>query len=212
MDLSAKLKALRKRENITQVQLANIIGVERSSVGKYETGTIPSMDVMQRIANYFNVSVDYLIGQANLPEKKPAAPRRKGVRIPVLGQVPAGIPIEAITDFDYEDPDDWEEITEDMAASGNFFALRIKGDSMTPTICDGDIVIVRQQEDVNSGEIAIVMVNGDDATCKRVVKQTQGISLVANNPAYEPRFFTNKEIMETPVRVIGKVVELRRSF
>ena len=83
---------------------------------------------------------------------------------------------------------------------------------MIPNIMDGDIVIVRIQPDVESGETAIVKVNGDEATCKRVVKQRSGISIVANNPKYEPIFFTNREIEELPVTVVGKVVELRRSF
>ena len=99
-----------------------------------------------------------------------------------------------------------------MARNGEHFALKIKGDSMIPDIKNGDIVIVRVQPDVESGETAIVKVNGDDATCKRVVKHKTGISIVANNPNYEPIFFTNKEIEELPVTVVGKVVELRRSF
>lgn len=127
--------------------------------------------------------------------------------IPVLGTVPAGIPLEAI-----EEVLDYEEITEDMARNGKYIALQIKGDSMLPTICNGDVVIVRLQPDVESGETAIVMVNGDDATCKKVVKHTSGITIVPNNPAYEPRFFTNEEISSTPVRILGKVVELRRKF
>lgn len=130
-----------------------------------------------------------------------------GIKIPVLGTVPAGIPLEAI-----EEVLDYEEITEDMARNGKYIALQIKGDSMLPTICNGDVVIVRLQPDVESGETVIVMVNGGDATCKKVVKHTSGITLVPNNPAYDPRFFTNEEISSIPVRILGKVVELRRKF
>lgn len=211
MTVGERIKKLRLGANLTQMDVANAIGTTKQAIYKYENNIVTNIptDKIEAMARLFNVTPARLAGW---PDSSDNQTCRKGVRIPVLGQVPAGVPIEAITEFDAEDPDDWEEITEEMAASGTFFALRIKGDSMTPTICDGDIVIVRQQEDVNSGEIAVVMVNGDDATCKRVVKQTQGISLVANNPAYEPRFFTNKEIIETPVRVIGKVIELRRSF
>lgn len=207
MDLSQKLKYLRKRDHYTQETLAKTIKVERSSVGKYETGTMPSMDVLQRIAQCFNVTVDSLIDNSSALQTIASIPKPRGVKIPVLGVVTAGIPIEAI-----EDIIDYEEISEDMARNGEYFGLLIRGDSMTPTIQNGDIVIVRRQPDVESGETAIVMVNGDEATCKKVVKQKQGISLVANNPDYEPRFFTNEEIEEIPVRVIGKVVELRRKF
>lgn len=128
-----------------------------------------------------------------------------GVRIPVLGRVVAGIPIEAI-----EEVIDWEEIPQRLAASGKFFALRVCGHSMEPRILEGDVVIVRQQEDVESGDIAIVMVNGDEATVKRVKKQEDGITLIATNTSvYEPHFYSNQEIRDLPVRILGKVVELR---
>jgi len=152
------------------------------------------------------VSLDYLLGRETTNSSKEKI-RRIGVKIPVLGYVPAGIPFEAV-----EDVLDYEEISPEMARNGEHFALKIKGDSMIPDIKNGDIVIVRVQPDIESGETAIVKVNGDDATCKRVVKHKTGISIVANNPNYEPVFFTNKEIEELPVTVIGKVVELRRSF
>ena len=119
----------------------------------------------------------------------------------------AGIPIEAI-----EDIIDTEEITEDMAKTGNFFGLQIHGDSMVPNICDNDIVIVRQQEDAENGDVVIAMINGDDATCKRLRKYRDGIELIPNNPNYKPMFFNNKEIDTKPVKIIGKVVELRRKF
>jgi len=131
----------------------------------------------------------------------------KGVKIKVLGRVAAGIPIEAI-----EDIIDTEEITEEMARTGKFFGLQIKGDSMTPNICHGDVVIVRQQDDAESGDVVIATVNGSDAVCKRLRKYKEGIELVSNNPSYEPMEFSNNDIIETPVKIIGKVVELRRKF
>ena len=108
--------------------------------------------------------------------------------------------------------EDTEEITDEMARTGDFFGLKIKGDSMIPNICDGDVVIVRQQDDAENGEIVIATVNGTDATCKRLRKYKGGIELIANNPTYEPLEFSNQEILEKPVRIIGKVVELRRKF
>lgn len=83
---------------------------------------------------------------------------------------------------------------------------------MTPNICDGDIVIVRQQDDAESGDIVIATINGDEATCKRLRKYKQGIELISNNPSYEPFEFSNEEILNKPVKIIGKVVELRRKF
>lgn len=99
-----------------------------------------------------------------------------------------------------------------MAKTGEFFGLQIHGDSMEPRMCEGDVVIVRKQEDAESGDIVIAMVNGDDATCKRLRKYRDGIELISNNPSYEPMFFSNQEIQEKPVRIIGKVVELRGKF
>ena len=152
------------------------------------------------MANYFGIEKSDLVENKNIRIKK-------GVTINVLGRVAAGLPIEAI-----ENIIDTEEITEEMARTGNFFGLQIHGDSMLPSICDGDIVIVRQQEDAENGEIVIATVNGTDATCKRLRKYKGGIELIANNPTYEPLEFSNQEIIEKPVRIIGKVVELRRKF
>lgn len=133
--------------------------------------------------------------------------RSKGIIIKVLGRVAAGIPIEAITDII-----DTEEIPEDLAKTGEFFVLQIHGDSMEPRMYEGDVVIIRKQDDAESGDIVIAMVNGDDATCKRLRKYRDGIELISNNPAYAPMFFSNAEIETKPVKIIGKVVELRGKF
>lgn len=84
---------------------------------------------------------------------------------------------------------------------------------MEPRIEDGEIVIVKQQEDVECGDVAIVLVNGDEATCKQVKKSPEGITLIGFNPVvYPPHFYSNKEIEELPVRVIGRVVESRKKW
>lgn len=122
-----------------------------------------------------------------------------------MGRVVAGIPIDAI-----EEIIDYEEIPKEMAATGDFFALKVKGASMEPRILEGDVVIVRKQDDVESGDIAIILINGNDATVKRVKKQKDGITLIANNiSVYEPHYYSNDEITQLPVRILGKVVELR---
>lgn len=128
-------------------------------------------------------------------------------RIPVLGRVAAGIPIDAI-----EDVLDWEEITPSMAMTGKFFGLKIKGDSMQPRMVEGDVVIVRCQPDAESGDIVIVQVNGDTATCKRLSKHESGISLISFNPSYPPMVYTNEQIEQLPVTIIGKVVENRQKY
>lgn len=184
-------------------QFADRIRVPQSTVSEWLSGKTKSyMDHLGDISEEFGVSVDWL-----LSESGDAPPRRRGVSIPVYGQVAAGIPIEAI-----EDVEDYEEIPEEMAATGEFAALRIHGDSMEPRILDGDVVIVRRQETVDTGDIAIVMVNGSEATCKKIKKTPEGVILIALNQAYEPMFYSNTDIETLPVRIFGKVVELRGKF
>ena len=195
------LKKLRKQRGYSQAELANYLGVAKSTISMYEVGSrIPDYEMLKSIAIFFKVDINTLF------ESTPS-PLKKGIKIPVYGKVAAGIPIEAITDIE-----DYEEITEDMALDGEYAALRIKGDSMEPKISEGDIVIVRLQSTIETGEIAIVIVNGDEATCKKIKKTPEGVMLISFNPAYEPMFYSNKEIEQLPVRIWGKVVELRAKF
>ena len=161
----------------------------------------PRIDKIERMAAVFGVS------KADLVEEKNIKPRKKGVKIPVLGEVIAGVPIEAI-----EDILDYEEISEDMASKGEYFGLKVKGDSMEPMFFAGDIVIVRQQPTADSGDIVIALVNGDESTIKKFKLLDDGLMLIPANSAYEPMYYTRKQVIELPVQIIGKVVELRRSF
>lgn len=131
----------------------------------------------------------------------------KGVTINVLGRVAAGIPIDAI-----EEVIDTEEISKEMSIKGNYFGLQIHGDSMEPRIYNGDTVIVRQQNYAENGDIVIALINGHDATCKKLMKYNGGISLLSLNPKYEPMVFTKADIDTIPIKIIGKVVELRGKF
>lgn len=197
----------REKAGISQTDFAKMIKVTKQTLYKYEQGIITNIpsDKIEEIANALGVSPSYIMGWEETTEEP--APKRKGITIPVLGHVAAGIPIEMI-----EDIIDTEEIPEDMAKHGEYFALKIKGDSMTPSINNSDVVIVRQQEDAENGDIVIATVNGNDAVCKRLKKYSDGLSLISLNPAYEPLYFNTSEIQGTPVKIIGKVVELRRKF
>lgn len=199
------LKRLREEKEMTQAELGKALEISPSAIGMYEQGRrTPDIPTLKKIASYFNVSLDYLLGNAPGKAVQQQSAGR-GVRIPVLGRVVAGIPIEAV-----EEILDYEEITPELAATGEFFALKIRGHSMEPRMMEGDVVIVRRQDDVDSGDVAIVLVNGDEATVKRVKKQEEGITLIATNTSvYEPHFYSNKEIAELPVRILGRVVELR---
>lgn len=202
-----RVKELRKQKHITQEELGKVLNIQKAAISKYENGRAePSTEVLKKMSSFFGVSIDYLLG--NSPAKLSTQKVSRGIRIPVLGRVVAGIPIEAV-----EEILDYEEITPELAATGEFFALQIKGDSMEPTLRDGDVVIVKKQPTVDSGDIAIVLVNGNDATVKEIKESPAGITLIGHNAAiYTPQFYSNKEIQNLPVQIIGKVVEMRRKF
>lgn len=200
-----RIKALRLEHGLRQIDLANKIGVLQSTISQWENGKVePDIEALIKIASIFETSIDNVLG-----EETPRPPISSGGEwVPVLGEVAAGIPIEAV-----EDIVDYEEIDSALAATGAFFGLRIKGSSMEPRIRDGDVVIVRKQDDAETGDTVVALVNGDSATVKRLKKEADGsMWLLPNNPAYDPQHFTPTEIVEKPVNIIGKVVELRGKF
>lgn len=217
-DIGRRIKERREELKMTQQELADRLGYRnKSSIAKIETGT---NDIVQskvvEFAKVLDTTVADPMGWTVAEEAanavstlatKALKESKKGVSIKVLGRVAAGVPIEAV-----EDIIDTEEITEELAKTGEFFGLQLHGNSMEPRMCEGDVVIVRKQDDAESGDIVIAMINGDDATCKRLRKYRDGIELISNNPSYEPMFFSNQDIQEKPVKIIGKVVELRGKF
>ena len=201
MDIGEYIKSLRLSKGLSQEELGKIVGVQRAAVQKWEAGKVQNLkrDTIKKLADYFGVNPARFIDTDDWSVK--------GVKIPVLGTVPAGIPIEAI-----EEILDYEEIPIKMAQGGEFFALQIKGDSMEPKMSEGDVVIIRKQEDCDTGDVAIVMVNGNEATVKKIKKFDGGINLIPFNNDFDVFTFTNKQIEELPVRIIGKVVELRAKY
>lgn len=189
------------QNGVSQTEICQTLGFSMSTFSDWvHARTYPRIDKIELMANYFGIE------KSDLVEERTKS-QRAGVAINVLGRVAAGIPINAITEII-----DTEEISEDLAKTGDFFALKIKGDSMEPRIVDGDVVIVKQQEDAENGDTVIALVNGDDAVCKRLRKYRDGLELISNNPAYAPMFFDKETIETKPVRIIGKVVELRGKF
>lgn len=211
MDIGSRIKSLREKKNLAQFELASILKIGNSTLSQYETGArTPSDDMKIAIANYFDVSVDYLLGLEN--KEKPPTPKGGrtspgGVWIPVLGSVPAGIPIEAV-----EDILDWEEIPSSMCSGDrDYFALQVQGDSMWPDYLTGDVVIIRKTPSCESGEDCVVYVNGYDATLKQVKLGEDGsLSIIPRNPNYPPKTYTAEEVRDLPVSIAGVVVELRR--
>lgn len=194
----------------TRNDMCDALGVKYTTFTDWVKGnTYPRIDKIELMANYFGIQKSDLVEErVESKENSPFnIPTGNAVQIKVLGRVAAGIPLEAI-----EDVIDTEEIPQSLAKTGEFFGLQIHGDSMEPRMCEGDVVIVRQQDDAESGDIVIAMVNGHDATCKRLMKYAGGISLLSFNPLYEPMVFSNEEIETKPVRIIGKVVENRQKY
>lgn len=201
--IDKKLKYLRQKLGISQANVAKQVFISQQAYAKYENGkAYPSNEVLLRLCELFGVSADYILGNTVHD-----ASVHHATRIPVYGNVAAGIPIEAITDID-----DYEEIDSALSEAGEYLALRIHGSSMEPKMSEGDVVIVHLQDDVDSGDIAVVLVNGNDATCKKIKKTPEGVMLISLNPAYEPMFYSNEQITALPLRILGRVVELRAKF
>ena len=199
-----RIKSLRAERKVKQADLATAIKVSPAALSGYETGKFQAdIETYKAIADFFDVSLDYLLGADHQPASS------NGVRVPVLGSVPAGIPLEAI-----EDVLDWEEIPAAMCSGGReYFALQVTGDSMWPDYLEGDVVIVRKSPTCESGDVCVVYVNGYDATLKQVKLQGDGsLTIVPKNQQYPPRTFSRKEVQELPVSIAGVVVELRRKI
>lgn len=208
MTISEKIKFLRKQKRITQEELAKRISVERSSVGKYETGTTPSMEILIKIAKYFGVTVDYLTGNSDVPTADntqdifsvSGISPIKTKKLPVLGSVACGKPIFADEEFR-----GYVSCKEDINAD---FCLLAKGDSMINAgIKDGSIVFVRKQPMVDNGQIAVVLIE-DEATLKRVYFDNENKRLILNpeNSAFAPIIIDNEQLQSGQVKILGKAV------
>lgn len=193
------IRQLRLRSGLSQEELAYKMGyTDLSSISRIEKGDMKlTQDKIMEFSTLFKVSPLVILGMEEYVPPK--------TQVPVYGRVAAGIPIEAIENIiDYEDiPDTW---------TGTFGAMRVKGDSMAPRILDGDTIIVKRQDDANSGDIVVAIINGQDATVKKLIKHPDGITLQAFNPAYEPMYFSKENMEEIPVTIWGKVVENRSKF
>ncbi len=202
MKIGDKLTYLRNSNNLSQAELAKKLNINRSSIGMFESNArTPTTDTLVRYAQFFNVSIDYLMGtsQNSNAEK---------YTIPVYASISCGNPFVAD-----ENIYDFEDVDIALKSQGEHFGLLCRGNSMSPEFKDGDVAIIRKQSNIDSGNIAAVRINGDEATLKIVKKSEQGITLVAINPdVFLPRFYSNEEIINLPVEIIGKVIENRRKY
>ncbi len=201
LDLYRNIKEVRTARMMTQSQLAELTGYsDKSMIAKIEKGQIDlPQSKIELFAKVLGVSPSALMGWDGV------APSRPRKVIPVLGRVAAGIPIGMVEDIvdEEEIPEDWQ---------GDYFGLLIHGDSMEPKISDGDIVIVKKQDDVENGQVGIVTINGDDATCKRIYKYAETLVLMSINPKYPPMEYKREDAENLPIRILGRVVESRSKF
>ena len=208
MSVKDLIKEKRILLGMTMKEVADKVGVSEATISRWESGEISNMrrGAISALAKALNISPNEIM-EWEAPASHQSH-RKKGVRIPVLGYVVAGIPIEAI-----EDIIDYEEIDEELARTGDFFALQVRGESMEPVLYEDDVVIVRKQPTADTGDIAIVLINGDEATIKKIKRERDGVMLIGYNTAvYEPHFYSNEEIENLPVQILGKVIELRRKL
>lgn len=199
---SKNLRRYMDIKGVSQIDIINDLNLNKSAVSSWVNGTrLPRMGKVERLAHYFGIEKSDLIEEHSSAEVT-------SVRIPVTGMIHAGIPADAV-----EDIIDWEDITPDIARRGEIIALQVKGDCMEPKISDKDVVIVLQQSVCNSGDTVVAMVNSEEAMLRVLKKFEDGsINLVPTNPLYPVERFSPDEVEKLPVRIIGKVIELRAKF
>lgn len=163
----------------------------------------PRIDKIELLANYFDIKKSDLVENKEKTDKL----GNPVVEIPILGTVKAG--------YDYLAQENWIgtiDIDKKLADSGEFFALKVKGDSMAPVLIEDDIVIIKKQDDFENGDIVVAIVNGDEATIKKGKKSESKILLQPFNTNYDPLIFTEEEMDTIPVRIVGIVKQLKREF
>ena len=185
-----------------QPDIAEVLGVTKSAVNAYFMGNkMPRMDRIKKLADHFGCNVSDLVDDKSIEDQVTA------VAIPVLGTVPAGVPIEAIQDIL-----GYEEIPKIMADTGDFFCLRVEGNSMYPLLYSGETIVIKKQETADNGDIVVALVDNEETTVKRLKKMSDGIILEAENPEYNSLYFNEKQIQNEKVKIIGKAVESRKKL
>lgn len=185
-----------------QLDIAEFLGISKTAVNSYFLGNkMPRMDRIKKLAEHFGCNVSDLIDDKTVEDQITA------VAIPVLGTVPAGVPIEAIQDIL-----GYEEIPKIMADTGEFFCLRVEGNSMYPLLYSGETIVIKKQETAENGDIVVALVDNEETTVKRLKKVSDGIILEAENPEYNSLYFNEKQIRNEKVKIIGKAVESRKKL
>lgn len=210
MTIGERIRKRRNELGLSADKIAEIIGKNRATIYRYESDEIEnfSPSILEPLAKALQTTPGYLMGwesEEKAIEIMNTAPGM--VLIPIFGSVQAGYPLEAIEDIDGEVaiPAEWIK-----ASKHEYFALRVKGDSMRPKYLNGDVVVIHVQPDCENGQDCIVFVNGEDATFKKVIKGDKYITLQPYNAEYEPRTFVGREMND--IRILGVVKQLIRNM
>lgn len=199
MDTGSLIHAKRKQYKMTLEELADKMGVTKATVSKWENGYYDELKLsrIKQLSKILNISpIELCCFDEDNTQKQ----------IPILGKVVAGYPLQAVENIiGYTD-------APKNHPQGDYFALKVNGDSMQPRIQDGDILIVKRQNTAENGDIVIALVDNEDATCKKLIVHENGITLQPLNPNYVPLFFTNDEVINRPVSICGVVIENRQQF
>ena len=206
----ARLEEICEQRGEKLTPIIKKLGYSSGNITRWKNGTTPNGDVLLKFSEYFDVPIDYLLGKTDNPDpvdewiKKNTTPARLTHRLPILGSVSAGNGC-----FAEEDILGYEFVDERYADDNHFF-LRVRGDSMSPKIDEGDIVLVRKQSAVDSGSIAVLIIDDDEGVLKRVVSGNSWIELHSLNTYYPLRRFEGREVER--VRVIGLVLKRETKF
>ena len=186
-----RIKALRLSKNMSQEQLGDLIGKGRAAIHKYESGIVVNLKIstIKALAEALNVSPIDIMGYS----------------APVFARIPANSTLESLDVLEYE-----ELYPDDKSSNSKFFALKISGDDMEPEYRQDDIAIFRKTDTFEDGKCCAVMVGSEDATFKKIITQAGGILIQPLNSNYEPQFYSNEDVANLPIRIIGVFEELRR--
>ena len=208
--MAENIKYYMDLNNKSRNDMCEALGFKYSTFTDWVNGKkYPRIDKIEMIANYFGIEKSDLAEKRDksLPEGAIPYVPEPMVNVPLVGSVNCGTPLFAEDNIEGYIPTP----ESDLQTGETYFWLRAKGDSMINAgIHHGDLLLIRQQADVDNGDIAVVAVNGDEATLKRVKKQENALILQPENPACEPKIFVGKDMENIHIR--GRLMQLRKEF
>ena len=211
LDNGLSMDSFSEKSGITKGYISML---EQNKHPKTGNAINPSLEVIKKVSETINIDLDTLLKTLDSDTKieissllEDEEEYKKVYKVPVYGEIAGGVPLTEIIDII-----DYEEVDEHTWNRGELFALRVKGQSMEPRICNGDVVILRKQNTFNDGDICAVRVDDEGATLKKVSSDNTGLYLIPTNESYPTRFFSKKELNEVNIEVLGKVIELRGKF